>query len=194
MWRTTSWRDRAAVLFRAADHDAPPPRRARGTVRPRSRQAVGRSRRGRVRGDRLLRVLRPARRSCMGEGAPLLQPPGEANAYRYQPRGVGVVIAPWNFPLAIPTGMVTAALVTGNTVVFKPAEQTPGIALRLVEILLRGRSPARRPGVPPRRRRGHRPAPRRAPRRRVRDVHRLEGGRTRHRAARRGRPPPGSGT
>ncbi|MGH8979002.1 MAG: aldehyde dehydrogenase family protein, partial [Acidimicrobiia bacterium] len=72
----------------------------------------------------------------LGAGAPLLQPPGEATEYRYQPRGVGVVIAPWNFPLAIPTGMVTAALVTGNPVVFKPAEQTPGIASRLVEILL----------------------------------------------------------
>ena len=71
----------------------------------------------------------------LGAGARLLQPPGEANEYRYQPRGVGVVIAPWNFPLAIPTGMVTAALVTGNTVVFKPAEQTPGIASRLVELL-----------------------------------------------------------
>ena len=78
----------------------------------------------------------------LGAGAPLLQPPGEANEYRYQPRGVGVVIAPWNFPLAIPTGMVTAALVTGNTVVFKPAEQTPGIASRLVEILFEA-------GLPP---------------------------------------------
>jgi RHH-type proline utilization regulon transcriptional repressor/proline dehydrogenase/delta 1-pyrroline-5-carboxylate dehydrogenase len=66
----------------------------------------------------------------------LLQVPGEANRYTYQPRGVGVVIAPWNFPLAIPTGMVAAALVTGNTVVFKPAEQTPGVAWRLVRILL----------------------------------------------------------
>ena len=65
-----------------------------------------------------------------------------ANAYRYQPRGVGVVISPWNFPLAIPTGMVTAALVTGNCVVFKPAEQTPGIALRLVEMLHEAGVPA----------------------------------------------------
>jgi RHH-type transcriptional regulator, proline utilization regulon repressor / proline dehydrogenase / delta 1-pyrroline-5-carboxylate dehydrogenase len=71
----------------------------------------------------------------LGAGGRVLQPPGEANRYWYQPRGVGAVIAPWNFPLAIPTGMVTAALVTGNPVVFKPAEQTPGIALRLVEIL-----------------------------------------------------------
>jgi RHH-type proline utilization regulon transcriptional repressor/proline dehydrogenase/delta 1-pyrroline-5-carboxylate dehydrogenase len=71
----------------------------------------------------------------LGAGAVVQSPPGERNAYRYQPRGVGVVIAPWNFPLAIPTGMVTAALVTGNAVVFKPAEQTPGVGLRLVEIL-----------------------------------------------------------
>jgi RHH-type proline utilization regulon transcriptional repressor/proline dehydrogenase/delta 1-pyrroline-5-carboxylate dehydrogenase len=75
-------------------------------------------------------------------GAPLVQAPGETNRYRYQPRGVGVVIAPWNFPLAIPTGMVSAALVTGNAVVFKPAEQTPGIAYRLAHILLDA-------GVPP---------------------------------------------
>ncbi len=78
----------------------------------------------------------------LGTGATLLQVPGEANRYGYQPRGVGVVIAPWNFPLAIPTGMVTAALVTGNAVLFKPAEQTPGVAARLVEILLAA-------GVPP---------------------------------------------
>jgi RHH-type proline utilization regulon transcriptional repressor/proline dehydrogenase/delta 1-pyrroline-5-carboxylate dehydrogenase len=78
----------------------------------------------------------------LGAGVPILQAPGETNQYRYQPRGVGVVIAPWNFPLAIPCGMVTAGLVTGNTVLFKPAEQTPGIAYRLVEILLEA-------GVPP---------------------------------------------
>ena len=46
-----------------------------------------------------------------------------------------MVIAPWNFPLAIPTGMTVAALVTGNPVVLKPAEQTPAIAFRLVEAL-----------------------------------------------------------
>src|SRR5439155_1350955 len=72
----------------------------------------------------------------LGAGAPVLSLPGETNVYRYQPRGVGVVIAPWNFPLAIPAGMATAPLVTGNCVVLKPAEQTPGVAFRLVEILL----------------------------------------------------------
>jgi len=60
--------------------------------------------------------------------------PGEENSYFYRPRGVAVVIAPWNFPLAILTGMVAAAMVTGNTVVMKPAEQAPVIASKLQEI------------------------------------------------------------
>ena len=54
--------------------------------------------------------------------------PGEENRFEYLPRGVAVVIAPWNFPLAILTGMTVAALVTGNTVVMKPAEQSSVIA------------------------------------------------------------------
>jgi RHH-type proline utilization regulon transcriptional repressor/proline dehydrogenase/delta 1-pyrroline-5-carboxylate dehydrogenase len=53
----------------------------------------------------------------------------------YHPRGVVAVIPPWNFPIAIPCGMAAAALVAGNAVVLKPAEQTPLIAWRLVEIL-----------------------------------------------------------
>src|SRR6202011_3462179 len=71
----------------------------------------------------------------LDQGGAVQSPPGEVNTLRYQARGVGVVISPWNFPLAIPTGMVTAALVTGNAVCFKPAEQTPAIAYRLVEAL-----------------------------------------------------------
>jgi RHH-type proline utilization regulon transcriptional repressor/proline dehydrogenase/delta 1-pyrroline-5-carboxylate dehydrogenase len=68
-------------------------------------------------------------------GGAVQSPPGEANALSYRGKGVGVVIAPWNFPLAIPTGMTVAALVAGNPVVLKPAEQTPAIAFRLVEAL-----------------------------------------------------------
>lgn len=60
--------------------------------------------------------------------------PGEANEYFYEPRGVVVTIAPWNFPLAILCGMTTAALVTGNTVIMKPAEQSPLIAAKLMEV------------------------------------------------------------
>jgi len=68
--------------------------------------------------------------------------PGEENTTVWIPRGPTVVIAPWNFPLAILTGMTTAALVTGNPVVMKPAEQSSLVALRLHEILLEA-------GVPP---------------------------------------------
>jgi len=60
---------------------------------------------------------------------------GELDEVWYQARGVAVVISPWNFPLAICCGMTTAALVTGNTVVVKPAEQTPGIASVMFDIL-----------------------------------------------------------
>lgn len=61
--------------------------------------------------------------------------PGEENRYFYRPRGVAVVIAPWNFPLAILTGMTTAALVAGNTVVMKPAEQASIVAAQFMSIL-----------------------------------------------------------
>ncbi|NUQ65505.1 MAG: bifunctional proline dehydrogenase/L-glutamate gamma-semialdehyde dehydrogenase [Pirellulales bacterium] len=60
---------------------------------------------------------------------------GELNEVWYQPRGVAVVISPWNFPLAICTGMTTAALTTGNTVVVKPSGATRGIALAMCEAL-----------------------------------------------------------
>ena len=63
------------------------------------------------------------------------QEPGELNQCLYSPRGVTAVIAPWNFPLAIPTGMVSAALVTGNPVIFKPSERSPMMGHWLAEIL-----------------------------------------------------------
>jgi RHH-type transcriptional regulator, proline utilization regulon repressor / proline dehydrogenase / delta 1-pyrroline-5-carboxylate dehydrogenase len=74
-------------------------------------------------------------------GRPLLQVAGERNELRYVPRGVVGVISPWNFPLAIPCGMTAAALATGNAVVLKPAEQSPGCAGRLVEALRAGGVP-----------------------------------------------------
>ena len=60
--------------------------------------------------------------------------PGETNRIEHLARGVAVVIPPWNFPLAIPCGMVAAALVAGNAVILKPAEQSPLIAWALVNI------------------------------------------------------------
>ena len=62
-------------------------------------------------------------------------PTGESNELRYRGRGVFVCISPWNFPLAIFTGQVTAALAAGNSVVAKPAEQTPLIAYETVKLL-----------------------------------------------------------
>jgi len=68
--------------------------------------------------------------------------PGELNHRVYGPRGVTVAISPWNFPLAIPAGMVAAALVTGNAVLFKPSERSPRLGRLLTDILIAA-------GVPP---------------------------------------------
>ncbi len=62
-------------------------------------------------------------------------PTGESNALRLTARGAWVAISPWNFPLAIFMGQVAAALATGNTVLAKPAEQTPGVALQALRLL-----------------------------------------------------------
>lgn len=133
-WAATTARDRAAVLFRAA--------------------AIMRERRFALAALEVVEAGKPWAQAdadaceaidfCEYYGrealrldvrAPIHQAPGEHNTYRYEPRGICAVISPWNFPLAIPCGMVTAPLVCGNAVLFKPAEQTPGIAFRLVEIL-----------------------------------------------------------
>jgi RHH-type proline utilization regulon transcriptional repressor/proline dehydrogenase/delta 1-pyrroline-5-carboxylate dehydrogenase len=142
-WRETPAAERAAVLFRAA--------------------AWMRARRNELAALLLYEAGKPWKEAdgdvceaidfCEYYGREMLRldagglvesPPGEHNVLRYQGKGVAVVIAPWNFPLAIPTGMTVAALVAGNTVILKPAEQTPAIAYRLVEALEAGGLP---PGV-----------------------------------------------
>lgn len=75
---------------------------------------------------------------------PTVPYPGEHNTLTYVPLGVGVVIPPWNFPLAIMGGMTAAAIVTGNTVVLKPASQAPVVAALFCEILEEASIP---PGV-----------------------------------------------
>jgi 1-pyrroline-5-carboxylate dehydrogenase len=67
---------------------------------------------------------------------PPLQLPGEKGELVYLPLGAGVIIPPWNFPLAILAGMTVAALVAGNTVVVKPSSDTPTIAAKFLEVLL----------------------------------------------------------
>ena len=66
---------------------------------------------------------------------------GEIDEMWYRPRGVAAVISPWNFPIAICMGMTVAALVTGNTVMVKPAEQTPRIAEMICELLWEAGAP-----------------------------------------------------
>ncbi len=81
-----------------------------------------------------------ARSSLAAQSMP--GPTGESNELRYRGRGVFVCISPWNFPLAIFLGQVSAALVAGNTVVAKPAEQTPLVAALAIKLLHQA-------GVPP---------------------------------------------
>ena len=69
------------------------------------------------------------------DGQPIESRPGEYNRYNYIPLGIGIIISPWNFPFAIMAGTTVAAIVTGNTVLLKPASATPIIAYKFVEVL-----------------------------------------------------------
>ena len=79
-------------------------------------------------GQEMVRLAKPRR---LGPVA------GETNDYFYQPKGIAVIIPPWNFPMAICAGMSTAAIVAGNTAIIKPASQSPIIAAKLADILRR---------------------------------------------------------
>jgi RHH-type proline utilization regulon transcriptional repressor/proline dehydrogenase/delta 1-pyrroline-5-carboxylate dehydrogenase len=81
-------------------------------------------------------------RKLFGDGETMPGPTGESNVLRLRGHGVFVAISPWNFPLAIFLGQVTAALMAGNTVVAKPAEQTPLIAAEAISLLHEAGVPA----------------------------------------------------
>ncbi len=81
-------------------------------------------------------MIRLAPRRRMGRA------PGELSQMFYEPRGAGVVIAPWNFPFAISVGMTAAAIVTGNTVVYKPASQSPMVGAAMYEVFAEAGLPA----------------------------------------------------
>ena len=140
-WRATPAPERAAILRRAADlvearrydfaatmvlESAKPWREADGDVA----EAV----------DYLRYYALQAEE--MARGAALVQAPGEVNRYFYEPRGVAAIIAPWNFPLAIITGMASAALAAGCAAILKPAEQSPLVAAQLARALLEAGVPA----------------------------------------------------
>src|SRR6266568_2392103 len=92
--------------------------------------------------DFLEYYAREAMRLALPQPLPRLA--GEDNELMYLPLGVGIIIPPWNFPLAITLGMTAAAIVTGNTAILKPASLTPIIAARAVELLADAGAP---PGV-----------------------------------------------
>ena len=77
----------------------------------------------------------PGRRcASLDSSNQLAEYPAEQLSLTYIPLGVGAIIPPWNFALAIPTGMVAATLVTGNAIIVKPAGQSPAIAWKLCEL------------------------------------------------------------
>ena len=84
--------------------------------------------------DEAERIMQPVALPGQSHGV-MLGVTGETNELRLVARGVWVCISPWNFPLAIFTGQIAAALATGNAVLAKPAEQTPGVAVEAVKLL-----------------------------------------------------------
>src|SRR5215467_1483343 len=133
-WQATPVEERAAVLERAADLLE----RRRGHLISLMQREGGKTlddalaeHREAVDFCRYYAV--EARRALAPEAMP--GPTGESNELRCRGRGVFVCISPWNFPLSIFLGQVSAALVAGNTVVAKPAEQTPLVAAECVRIL-----------------------------------------------------------
>jgi len=78
----------------------------------------------------------------LGGPQPLVPVAGEKNYLKYIPLGVGIVIPPWNFPMAILAGMSLASIVAGNTVVLKPSSDSPAIAYKFFEVLEQAGAPA----------------------------------------------------
>ncbi len=133
-WATTPCEERAALLVRAAERLEG----HRGELLALLQNEAGKTL------DDAIAELREAvdycryyaaqARECLAD-QPMPGPTGESNLLRYRGRGAFVCISPWNFPLAIFLGQVSASLVAGNAVVAKPAEQTPLIAARAVALL-----------------------------------------------------------
>jgi RHH-type proline utilization regulon transcriptional repressor/proline dehydrogenase/delta 1-pyrroline-5-carboxylate dehydrogenase len=132
-WRRVPPGERAEYLFRAAEGM----RKERCLLAALEVYEVGKTWRD-ADGDiaEAIDYLEYYGREMMRIGKPRLMGdyPGEVNEYSYEPRGIGVVISPWNFPLAIPAGMVSAGIVTGNCVIFKPSGLSPVTGWKLAEI------------------------------------------------------------
>ena len=133
VWRDTPFSKRAEILFKAADLA----RQKRLELAALQISEVGKAW-AQADGDvtEAIDFLDYYAREAMrlGRGHGLVSPPGEKNTYFYQPRGIAVVIAPWNFPLAISMGMTSAALAAGNPVLYKPARDSQVVGAGLAEI------------------------------------------------------------
>ncbi|HMN43377.1 MAG TPA: bifunctional proline dehydrogenase/L-glutamate gamma-semialdehyde dehydrogenase PutA [Povalibacter sp.] len=141
-WNDTEAGERAGILLQAADlYEAHLPELVAYCIREGGRSIPDSISEVREAVD-FLRYYASRAVADFGAGLSLPGPTGESNELRLQGRGVFVCISPWNFPLAIFTGQIAAALAAGNAVIAKPAEQTPLIATRAVELLLEA-------GVPP---------------------------------------------
>ncbi|HEY0941855.1 MAG TPA: bifunctional proline dehydrogenase/L-glutamate gamma-semialdehyde dehydrogenase PutA [Steroidobacter sp.] len=141
-WNATPATERAEILERAADlYEERMPELISYCVREGGRTIPDSISEVREAVD-FLRYYADRARNEFGAGVRLPGPTGESNELRLHGRGVFCCISPWNFPLAIFTGQIAAALAAGNSVLAKPAEQTPLIATRAVQILLEA-------GIPP---------------------------------------------
>ena len=191
-WRDAAARERAAVLFKAAELmrgelaelAALETLEAGKTIREADADVA-----------EAIDFLEYYGREALRLGVPRrLGPlPGERNDQSYEALGVAAVIAPWNFPLAILTGMTSAALVAGNAVVLKPAGPTPVLGAQLARILRAAGAP--RHGQPAeRRRRPDRRGARRPPRGAPHRLHRLARRRAAHHGERRSNTPAAPGS
>jgi RHH-type proline utilization regulon transcriptional repressor/proline dehydrogenase/delta 1-pyrroline-5-carboxylate dehydrogenase len=141
-WDATPAGERAEALERAADlFEERMPELIAYCVREGGRTIVDSISEVREAID-FLRYYADRARAEFAQGLRLPGPTGESNELRLRGRGVFVCISPWNFPLAIFTGQIAAALAAGNAVLAKPAEQTPLIAMRAVQMLLEAGVPA----------------------------------------------------
>ena len=141
-WDRTPAADRAKVLDRAADLFEEHSAELLGLIIAEAGRILPDAESELREAVDFLRYYGDQARQKFAEPTILPGPTGERNALGMRGRGVFVCISPWNFPLAIFTGQVAAALAAGNGVLAKPAEQTPLIGFRAVELLLEA-------GVPP---------------------------------------------
>jgi RHH-type proline utilization regulon transcriptional repressor/proline dehydrogenase/delta 1-pyrroline-5-carboxylate dehydrogenase len=134
-WNLTNASQRAEILLRAADaFEANMPELVSYCIREAGRSVIDSIAEVRE-GVDFLRYYASRARDEFAHGRKLPGPTGESNELRLHGRGVFVCISPWNFPLAIFTGQIAAALAAGNAAIAKPAEQTPLIAARAVQLL-----------------------------------------------------------